>query len=337
MIWLIFLGWASAVVVAGTVIGPVTAALGERLRLGQAWAGTVLLSLATTLPEIVTTISVAGRGEVGIALGNIVGSCIFNLFILVLVDLLSSRPVYDRLSADHIATGLLGCALLGLLIIGVGLGHVGMFGPAGPRVGPVGLTALAILLLYGVGQYVVYRVAQQSFEEPEHPRPGFWDYRSVPVLALAFALVAVVIIVSAYQLGVTVETIADRYALGATFAGATLLGIVTSLPELTNGIASTRRGHLDLVLGNVLGANAFLLFVLAVADVFFLNGALLYAVGQTEALSPIIMAATAIVMQTIVLGALAVRSTHRVWRASMVSVVLVALYVFSLVVAYRFV
>ena len=91
MIWFIFLAWVAAVVAAGTIIGPVTAALGDRLRLGQAWAGTVLLSLATTLPEMVTTISVASRGGVGIALGNIVGSCIFNLFILVFVDLLSPK------------------------------------------------------------------------------------------------------------------------------------------------------------------------------------------------------------------------------------------------------
>ena len=134
--------------------------------------------------------------------------------------------------------------------------------------GPIGLTALAIILLYGVGQYVVYRIAQQTLEQAEGPKPGFWDSRPLPLLILVFAVIAVAIVISAYQLGVTVETIADRYALGATFAGATLLGIVTSLPEVTNGIASTRRGQLDLVLGNVLGANAFLLLVLAIADVF---------------------------------------------------------------------
>ena len=244
--------------------------------------------------------------------------------------------MYDRLSANYIATGLLGCALLSLLIIGVGLGHVELFGPAGPRIGPIGLTALAILKLYGVGQYIVYRIAQQSFDQPESPRPGFWDSRPLPILVMVFVVIAIIIVISAYQLGVTVETIADRYALGATFACATLLGIVTSLPEVTNGIASTRRGQLDLVLGNFFGANAFLLFVLAVADIFFLGGALFYAVGRSEAMSAIIMAATTIVMQTIVLGAIAIRSTHRIWRLGIVSLVLISLYVFSLVIAYEF-
>jgi cation:H+ antiporter len=164
----------------------------------------------------------------------------------------------------------------------------------------------------------------------------FWDAQSLPVLVLGFAAVGGAIVISAYRLGVVVESIAEHYSLGATFAGATLLGIVTSLPEVTNGVVSTRRGQLDLVLGNVLGANAFLLFILAIADVFFLGGALLYAVGRTEAMSAIIMAATAIVMQSVVLGAIAIRSTHRLWRFGVVSLILAALYVFSLVIAYGF-
>lgn len=337
MIWIQFALLASLVVAAATLIGPLVSTLGDRLRLGQAWAGTVLLSFATTLPELVTTVSLSIRGSVGIALGNILGSCIFNLFILVLVDGLSRKPIYSRLSTSHIVTGSLGCALISLTVIGLSLGASEAFGPKGPRLGSLGITTIAILIMYGISQLAVMRVSKQQSGQPEsESTPGFWDARPTPVLFLAFAMIGAVIVVSAYGLGVTVEAIAARYGLGATFAGATLLGIVTSLPEITNSIASTRRDQIDLVLGNVFGANAFLVLVIALADIFFVGGALFYSAGRTEAESAIVMAATAIMMQAIVLGGLALRSETRLWRISAESMLLLSLYAFSLYVASGF-
>jgi cation:H+ antiporter len=337
MIWVKFALLACAVVTAGILVGPLVSALGDRLRLGQAWAGTVLLSFATTLPELVTTASLASRGSVGIALGNVLGSCVFNLFILIVVDAMSSKPVYARLSNNHIAMGVLGCTLLALSIIGMSLGASEVFGSKAPRLGSIGITAIGIFVMYGISQVAVLRLSKQSYVESESTSElGFWDNRPLPLLFLAFALIGVAIVLAAYHLGFTVETIADQYSLGATFAGATLLGVVTSLPEITNSIASTRRGHIDLALGNVLGANAFLILVIAIADIFFLGGALFYSVGRTESESAVIMATTAIAMQTIVLGGIAVRSDKRIWRVSLVSFLLLTLYAFSLFIAYRF-
>jgi cation:H+ antiporter len=337
MIWLNFALLAFLVVAAGILIGPLVSALGDRLRLGQAWAGTVLLSFATTLPELVTTASLASRGSVGIALGNVLGSCIFNLFILIVVDAMSPKPLYMRLSNNHMVMGVLGCALLALSIIGMSLGASEVFGRKAPRIGSIGITTIAIFIIYGISQVAVLRLSKRSFVVPESASElTFWDNRPLPFLFLAFASIGATIVLAAYHLGVTVETISERYSLGATFAGATLLGVVTSLPEVTNSIASTKRGHIDLVLGNVLGANAFLILVIGIADIFFLGGALFYSVGRTEAESAVILAATAVVMQTIVLGGIAIRSDDRVWRISLVSIILVSLYAFSLFVAYRF-
>ncbi len=337
MIWIQFALLAGLVVAAATLVGPLVSSLGDRLRLGQAWAGTVLLSVATTLPELVTTVSLSLRGSIGIAMGNVLGSCIFNLFILVLVDGLSRKPIYSRLSTSHIVIGSLGCSLLALAVIGLSLGASEAFGPKGPRLFSFGITTIAIVLMYGFGQLTVMRISKQQFEDTEsESAPRYWDSRPTLILFLAFAGIGAVIVASAYGLGETVEVIADRYGLGATFAGATLLGIVTSLPEVTNSIASTRRGQIDLVLGNVFGANAFLVVVLAIADIVFIGGALFYSVGRTEAESAVVMAATAITMQAIVLGGLAVRSETRVWRLSLESMFLLALYAFSLYVASGF-
>lgn len=336
MIWVQFLGWALLVIISGIFIGRIIGALGERLKLGQVWAGTVLLSIVTTLPEMVTTSSVASRGAIGIALGNVIGSCIFNLFILVLMDFLSPPGVYSRVSMSHITTGLLGITLLALAICGISLGHVGLFGPAGPQIGFLGITSLLIIFIYAMGQFNIYAIAKKTFRETEPSFGSFWESKSTAILVFAFLCIALTIIVSAFQLGKAVESIANTYTLGATFAGATLLGIVTSLPEMTNAIASTRRGQQDLVVGNVLGANAFLILVLALVDIAFLKGAIFYKIGQSEAMSAIILAATAIIMQTIVLGAISTRNIQRFWKIGIVSSILIFFYVSSLILSYEF-
>lgn len=116
---------------------------GPRGRLGQAWAGTALLSVATTLPELVTTASLAGRGAGGIALGNVLGTCLFNLFILTIVDAMSAKALYARLSKDHLVVGSRGCTLLALGIIGIACGASEVFGATRPRLGPLGVTTVA--------------------------------------------------------------------------------------------------------------------------------------------------------------------------------------------------
>jgi cation:H+ antiporter len=148
--------------------------------------------------------------------------------------------------------------------------------------------------------------------------------------------IALVIIFSAYHLGIAAETLAKQYHLASTFAGAILLGVVTSLPELTNAITSSRRNEADLAVGNVLGANAFVLVVLAIADFFYLPQSIFLAIPEKDALSSMIVAFLAIIMQGFFLGALAGKSRHQVWKLGTVSLFILGLYVFSIFILQRF-
>ena len=335
-LWLGFIVAAFFVVLAGTLIGRVSGELGERLGLGRAWSGAVLLSLGTTMPELVTTLTVALRGQPGMAFGGIIGSAAFNLFILVVVDFVDPDPIYHRISIQNVTTGLLGCALMGVVVVGLSLGLAGI-GEAGEwGIGHVGIASLAIFLLYGFGQYVLFQQSRQPGEDRARLKVNTWlNRRSLRnIVAIYLGLIAVIVI-AANQLGVHAEQLAAHYQLGAMFAGAVLLGIVTSLPEISNAVSCARQKEFDLAMGNVLGANAFVLVVLALADVFYTEGRLFYAVSQTQAISALTMAGMAIIMQTIVLGALASRSAHRLWRFGVTSVFLAVLYGGGLLIAYH--
>jgi cation:H+ antiporter len=333
--WTIFAVSAFFVIGAGIAIGRVSAELGERLGLGRAWAGAVLLSLATTLPELVTTVTVTLEGAYGLALGGILGSIIFNLFILVLVDIADPEPLYGgKLSKNHLATGLLATALLGILMAGLSLGVAQGTGLI-PHSRLIMLAAPAgIIGLYAVGQFILFRMAKQSHAGGMVVPTVFSKLPMWGVLA-AYGLTAAVIVVAAMALGSAVHRLSNHYGLAATFAGATMLGIVTSLPEITNALACARQREYDLAVGNVLGANAFVLVVLAAASLLAGNR-LFTGAPAGDAMSALVMAGLAVIMQVVALGALAVESRHHLKRLSAASMILAAVYAAALFVSYQF-
>ncbi len=327
---------ALGVVGAGILIGRLAGEIGERLKLGRAWAGAVLLAFATTLPELVATVSVALRGEVGLAVGGILGSIVFNLTILVFVDFIANKPFYTRVSTHHLSTGWLGVALLLVLFVAFGVRLAGVEALHGLSVGHVGVWPLGLLAIYGVGQYRLLSHARSLYSQEDPAQVTAWRGFSLSRLLLTFALISGVIMVSAYHLGIAAEGLAEAYGLGKTFAGATLLGIVTSLPELTNGLICAKHREFDLAIGNVLGANAFVFLVLVVADGCQLAGPILPMMSDIEVASSAVMVGVAIVMQGIVISAIAWRSRLRVGRLHLVSLLLAALYAVSLAVTAGF-
>lgn len=334
-LWTPFLLSGGVVVLAGLLIGRVSGELGERLKLGRVWAGTVLISLATTTPELVTTLTLAFRGQFGMAVGGVLGSVTFNLFILVLMDLLDPEPIYHRLSLSHLSSGLLGCVLLGMVIVALALGLDGVRDsvPALPGVGGLSVILIGV---FALGHFVLYQLASKTSggEAPLRTQNLFDRFSNRGVL-LAYVLLLGVIFVSAQRLGISAERLAAHYHWGATFAGAMLLGVVTSLPEITNALACARQKEYDLTTGNLLGANTLVVAILALAD--FLSPKPLFAsLSPKEALSGIVMAGLAIVMQGVALGALAVHSAHRFWRFGVASILLTGFYALSLLISYRF-
>lgn len=332
--WRTFFVAAMFVIGAGIAIGRLSGELGERFGLGRAWSGAVLLSFATSLPELVTTITVSLRGAYGLALGGILGSIIFNLLILVFVDIADPDPLYNRLSKNHLATGLLGAALLGILMTGLALGlaHERTLITTHPRL--LLAVPVAILGLYGIGQFVLFRMAQQTFEKAMvvptvFSKMPFW------VLLSAYGLTAAIILVAANALGLSAERLTSHYGLAATFGGATLLGVVTSLPEITNAMACARQREYDLAVGNILGANSLVLVVLAVASLIVGNK-ILSSASFEDSVSTLVLAGLAVLMQAVALGALAVESTQHVRRVSIASLILAGLYGTSLFLSYQF-
>jgi cation:H+ antiporter len=342
--WISFIIASTFVVGAGIFIGRISGAIGERLGLGKAWAGAVLLSFATTLPELVSTVTVSLRGDTAMAIGGILGSVIFNLLILVIVDLIDPRPIFHRLSFSHVFVGLTGCILLAILCFGLmtGLVEKGILSSV-DHIGFIGVPSVMIIGAYLLSQLLILQIARDDASksngvsgDEQNTNVSFFDKMQSRTLFLMYGGIVIVIFIAAYHLGVQAEKLASGYHLGATFAGATLLGIITSLPEVTNAVTCARRREIDLVAGNIFGANAFVIVVIAIADFFYVKGSIFHSLNERDIVSSVIMASIGIIMQGVVLGALVSKNSKRIWRIGIASIFLAVLYGISLFISYRF-
>lgn len=112
---------AALVVVVGYGLSRYADILAEKTGLGCTWAGAVLLAGATSLPELATgTSAVVVIGDVNLAAGGVLGSCLFNLLLLALLDVANGRaPLFRNASLGHILAAGLSAALLTLVLLGV--------------------------------------------------------------------------------------------------------------------------------------------------------------------------------------------------------------------------
>lgn len=120
----------SVIAVAGSALSRYGDLIARRTRLSGSWIGLLLLSTATSLPELFTGVSaVAFANTPNIAVGNVFGSCIFNLAILVILDALNrDDSVFGEMDESHLLTAAFGIILLGFAAAGL-LVAPGSFAP----------------------------------------------------------------------------------------------------------------------------------------------------------------------------------------------------------------
>jgi cation:H+ antiporter len=302
-LWLEFILMALFIIISGTYLSRFGDIIADKSGLGQAFIGGILIAMATSLPELVTSISSALVGAPDIAVGNAFGSNTFNLVILAFADLLQGKgPLLLRVNYSHILSGLVGVLLSALVVFSLILSHFMNFNL---NVFGVGLDSIILLLTYLVSVRMIYRYDQNNpldakDEEKENLNPEYTLNKAL----LGFAACAVVIVLSGYRLTLTADQISAVTGIDQSFIGSILVAAATSLPELVATISAIRIGAYNMAVGNVFGSNIFNMTVIFFADVFYRQGVLL----QDVRIVHILTATVGIVMATIILIGLFYRS-----------------------------
>jgi cation:H+ antiporter len=269
MIWLEFIACAALIIWAGLLLSKYGDVIAEKSGLGRAWIGAILIAGVTSLPELASGVSaVAWLDAPNLAAGAVLGSCLFNLALIAMMDL-AYQPgrVLAKAQDVHILSGGLGVLLLGIVAMGI------FIGPALNGFGFLGISLLSIVIviLYAIGGKMIAGLEKERMGEvlEQEAKEGDYSQISARKAYAVFVFSAIAII----ALGIWLSSIGDRLSattgLSRSFVGNLFLATSTSLPEIAASLAAIRLGAIDLAIGNVLGSNLFnitLFFVYDLAD-----------------------------------------------------------------------
>lgn len=277
--WIIFVISSAVVVFAAYKLAEYGDVIAVRTNLGGLVFGTIFLAGATSLPELIASISAFAAGAPDLAAGNFFGSNMVNVMLLAVVDLVNYQaPLLRRMAITHTLTAVLSMLLMVLAIIFI-MGDIDL------TIGWVGVDSLILILLYFGGVWLVQQesraAAGVSVAEPVIVDDSF---PSLKRGVLGFAIAALVLAAVVPQLVSASTDIAELTGLGDSFVGTALLSVVTSLPELLAALAAVRIGAVDLAVGNLFGSNVFNMLGLGIADFFYLDGRFLGAIDPEFAL-----------------------------------------------------
>ena len=226
--------------------------------------GATIVSLGTTLPEAAVSVLAAVQGEPGLALGNAVGSIICDTGLIIGISSLISPLALDKRTVNRQGWLQIGA---GVLLVVMGLPWINMVSPkeTGFQTGNIrqwmGFVFVILLAAYLWVTIRWSKSAEASVEEF-----GEAEERPIPVLLLKLALGIFLIILSSKILIPTVQITAGRIGIPESIIAATLVAFGTSLPELVTAVTAARKGHGELAIGNIIGADILnVLFVVGIS------------------------------------------------------------------------
>ena len=222
--------------------------IGRALRIPRFVIGGTLVSLATTTPELVVSVTAASMGDSGIALGNAVGSCICNIGLIIGLVAIIMPVRVDRSDFIRRAAWMVGG---GVLVVAFSWDR------SMERI-------YGLLLLAGAAAYLAWDLAgilrsrRQSAGEAADPDAADGLAASVGW----FAVGAACVIVGSRLLVTSGQGLAAALGVPSAIIGFSVIAVGTSVPELVTGVSAARKGVPDLSLGNIIGANVLNLLLI---------------------------------------------------------------------------
>jgi cation:H+ antiporter len=332
-----FLAAAVATWMAGLYLSRATDALDDRLNLGEALGGVILLAVAGSLPELAITVSAALQGSLEIAAGNLIGGIAMQTLVLVLCDraVRGDRPLTFLVgSLVPVIEALLVVLIVGIMLLGTMLPASEAIGPFSPAsIGIVVAWIVGILVLNGLRRGEPWTIAMPGSRPGRRHRREPHATAAKPVTGAStarvvgiFAAASLVTLIAGVVLERSGNGLADLAGINGVVFGATFLAAATALPEISTGIAAVRLGDHQLAMADIFGGNAFQLCLFIVADALA-GRPVLPEAGATNAW----LGTLGIVMTVVYGAAVIIRARRRYGGLGLDSILNVVIYVVGII------
>ncbi|MBS1184606.1 MAG: Ca2+:cation antiporter, CaCA family [Proteobacteria bacterium] len=331
VIWLSLSACLAVIGFAGVRLSRYGDIIAEKTGLSRGWVGLIMLATVTSLPELVTGLTAVTIAKVpDIAVGDILGSCVFNLLIIVLLDFLYRREsIYTRARLGNVLSAGYGIALIGFAGLNLLLDRAGSI----PSIGHVGLYTPVILLLYLLAMRSLYRYERAQVSEYVEDRAELYPGTSLKQAVHGYLMASLAVVAAGIWLPFVARDLALVMAWEQSFVGTLFVAAITSAPEVVVTVAALRMGAIDLAIGNLFGSNLFNIAILAIDDLAYLTGPLFADVSLTHATS----AFSAMMMSGLAVVGLVLRPASRVFRTvSWVSLLLLVIYLLNSLFLYLY-
>lgn len=276
---LIFAAAAAVVWIAGIQLSKTTDVLDARWHIGSAFGGLIILAVATNLPEIAITVSAAVSGNLGVAVGNILGGIALQTVVIVVLDAFGRRGrgvkplTYRAASLVLVLEAVVVLAVLTVVIAGSQLPADLEWARLTPDVVLIaGIWLAGLFLVQRAGAHLPWHAGGAPSDGSPHasghrrsqPAPKHQS-RSTGAAIAIFVVSALATLAAGVVLERSGDAIADEIGLSGVLFGATVLALATSLPEISTGLQAIRQRDDNLAMSDIFGGNAFLpvLFLLA--------------------------------------------------------------------------
>lgn len=264
-LWIMFAALSCLIYVAGGRLTYYGDVLGEKWNVERSFIGLILLSLITSLPELGTSLSsIIIVDSADLALGNILGSNLFNIFIIPIMALLFREAYLYRTDLDHSATGSL--VLIIYAIVGMAL-SLRMFNWDIPTVLHMSPFSIAIFVVAAVGIYVIFASRKLPESDKSLEDVNLYPELSEQWASIVFILSAILVVGAGAGLAVVGKTLAVKTGLSETFFGTLFFAFVTSLPEVVVSWSALKQlDAVNLAMGNIMGSCLFNVGIIFIFD-----------------------------------------------------------------------
>lgn len=245
--------------------------IASRLGIPQLVIGLTIVAMGTSAPEAAVSISAALKGNAEITIGNIVGSNILNILIILGI---TSVIISVKVAASTVKYELpfMISITAVLLLFGYTGGNITFF---------EGILLWVLFILYLTYLFIMAKKNKEEADDKKEEKP-LWKL-------IIFILLGLFMIVFGSNISVDgASAIAKAVGISERFIGLTVVALGTSLPELVTSIAAARKGKADIAIGNVVGSNIF---------------NILFVVGTTSLITPVVFAANFIIDTAIAISA----------------------------------